>query len=153
MKEVFIDTELWSFALKKPLEKKPNLLKRYKQAKDFLMTRFKEDIIYISSHQLSEIFHVLSFRGNKLPIKFTINYIEKVMKLKNIKIINNNLIHFKKSMELSQESNIHIWDFLCVLPVIYQIEIIYTCDTHFKAEVFKNFKRSIQNPLDFWLSL
>jgi len=40
-----------------------------------------------------------------------------------------------------------------MLPIINQIEIIYSCDKHLKSEYFQKMKVPIQNPLDIWLDL
>lgn len=153
MVRVFIDTELWSFALKIPEETtdQEDVIARHDKAYSFLDEKLQIDNIYLSTHQLHELFHALSFRGAKLDTNFTRQYIEHLLELQNVTVVSNTIAHFKKSMILSCKSGIHIWDFLCILPVINQVEIIYTCDSHFKNEVFDDFKKPIQNPLGEWL--
>ena len=152
---LFIDTELWSFALKTP-ENAPDLeraLGRHEIANEFLKKKLASDQIYITTHQLTEIFHALSFRGAKLDRNFTRAYIENLMKLQNVIVVNTTSVHFKKAMVLSCISGVHVWDFLCVIPVINHVETLFTCDSHFQNKIFETFKKPIQNPVDFWLEL
>jgi hypothetical protein len=88
-----------------------------------------------------------------LPVQFTIEYIENLMKLENVTIVDTNALHFQNAMSLCRISGIHIWDFLCVLPVVEKIEQIYTCDSHFKNRVFTDFNKPIENPIAFWLDI
>jgi predicted nucleic acid-binding protein len=154
MVRAYIDTELWAFALKKAKEGDDTaIVSRFEKANAFLKKSFSRDQIYISSHQLHEIFHVLSFRGRKLPIQFTVEYIENLMKLENVTIVENSTLHFQSAMNLCRTSGIHIWDFLCVLPVVERIEQIYTCDSHFKNKAFTGFNKPIENPINFWMNI
>jgi predicted nucleic acid-binding protein len=154
MTRIFIDTEIWSFGLKKPEENDSEEMKnRFTIAHNFLMERIKNDEIFISTHQIAEIFHVLSFRGKKLPIEFSSSFIEKLTQMSNISIIPITKNHIKQAFSLCNDSGIHIWDFLCIIPITNNIEIIYTCDKHMKSKIFQNFKIPIQNPIDIWLNL
>jgi predicted nucleic acid-binding protein len=154
MARVYIDTELWSFAIKKPKENySADAKDKHNLASSFLKQKFQKDRIFISFHQLAELFHALSFRGSKLPVEKSRDYLEKLVRMENVTIIANDLIHFRNAMQMSQDSNIHIWDFLCILPIIDHIEIIYTCDSHFKNDIFKTFNKPIENPLGKWLPI
>ena len=154
MAKIFIDTEIWSFGLKKPDKSDPeNIINRFTIANNFIVERIKNDQIFITTHQICEIFHVLSFRGKKLPIEFTISYIEHLLSLSNISTITIATSHLKRAFLLSKTSGIHIWDYLCIIPLIHNLDIIYTCDKHFNTESFQKLKIPIQNPLNFWLEL
>ena len=79
---VFVDTEIWSFAQKMPVKEKfrnkleyERFLKVHMKAKSFLKKVLRKEIIYMSLHQVAEIFHVLSFRGFKLPMDFVVEYV------------------------------------------------------------------------------
>lgn len=154
MPRVFIDTEIWSFALKKPRKNAPeDEKKRFILAHHFLTERITNDEIVLTTHQVAEIFHVLSFRGKKLPTTFTRSYIEHLLLLPNVSVIPISKSHLEKAMALSQDAGIHVWDFLCVVPLVKQIEIIYSCDKHMQSELFQTFKIPVQNPLNVWLNL
>lgn len=156
-----IDTELWSFALKKPSRKfyRTDLeyneaLKIHQNSNSFLKKIIHNENyqIYFTNHQLSELFHVLSFRGNKLPIKDSVKFIKNLILLKNISIIINSFKDFLESMNLSMQSKIHIWDFLCVVPLKDYLNEIYTVDRHFQHDIFKRFNFKIKNPIEYWLT-
>lgn len=152
MTRVFIDTELWNYAIKKPKDNVDSVAKnRYLLASSFLKERFKKDHIYISNHQIAEMFHVFSFRGSRIPIVTTRTYLENLGNMENITVIEVDALHIKNAMKLSQESGVHIWDFLCILPVLDHVEIIYTCDSHFQSRTFEDFGKPIENPLGDWL--
>ncbi|MFX0101260.1 MAG: hypothetical protein ACFFCS_16930 [Candidatus Hodarchaeota archaeon] len=154
MAKIYIDSEIWSYALKKPKDGSSNaIIERYTKAKTFLLERITNDEIFLSLHQLHELFHILSFRGNKLPPDFTKKYLENLTKMETVTIVNNSLTHFKKAMERSILSGIHIWDFLCVIPLVNSIEIIYSCDKHFDSDEFKSFKKPIMNPIGTWFNV
>jgi hypothetical protein len=139
-------------ALKKPYEEEGNnKFSLYIKTKEFLVDKLKNDMIYTSTHQLGEIFHVLSFRGSKLPLIFTRDYIKNLIKLDNVIIIHNEISHLKDAIKYSSESGIHVWDFLCILPLLDYVETIYSCDHHFFSEYFQHFNIIIENPIDFWL--
>ncbi|MHA1521743.1 MAG: hypothetical protein ACTSRK_16305 [Promethearchaeota archaeon] len=162
--KVFIDTEIWSFALKNPtsqqVEVTPSLKVNHVKANDFLVNCLTNFDIFISTHQLTEIFHVLAYRGKKLSKEDAQDYITTLIDSENIFIIPTQLKHIQKSMSLSVQSGVHIYDFLCVLPIISKVESLYSCDTHFTTPIFESFKIPISNlkipisnPLDVWLKL
>ena len=102
MAKIYIDSEIWSYALKKPKGGSSNaIIERHTRAKTFLLERITKDEIYLSLHQLHELFHILSFRGNKLPPEFTKKYLENLAKMETVTIVNNSLTHYKKAMERS----------------------------------------------------
>jgi len=63
------------------------------------------------------------------------------------------LDHIKLAIKLSKESGIHIWDFLCVIPILDHISIAYTVDIHFTHEIFQKLGLKVRNPLGKWISI
>ena len=61
--------------------------------------------------------------------------------------------HVIEAIQLSMKSGIHIWDYICVLPLYNHVEILYSCDEHFKHKSFKSLGPKIENPLDIWITL
>jgi len=61
--------------------------------------------------------------------------------------------HVCLAARLSAESGIHIWDFLCIVPIIDYIDIAYTIDPHFQHKVFKKLGIKMENPLGKWLTI
>jgi len=154
---IFIDTELWSFALKKPAKEKfeegfERAYRMHTRAKEFLLENVERDIV-MCSHQLAEIYHVLAFRGLRLPADFVLEYLTSLMESPNVILRETLPEHVKKAVESSMESGIHLWDFLCIYPILDELEIIYTCDAHFKHETFRKFNVEIINPLNVWINL
>ncbi|AEA46946.1 hypothetical protein [Archaeoglobus veneficus] len=154
---IFIDTELWSFALKKPVKEKfgDGFEKAYKmhvEAKKFLLENVERDIL-MSSHQLAEIYHVLAFRGLRLPVKFVLEYVINLMEAPNVILREVLPEHVRKAVDSSVKSGIHLWDFLCIYPILDELEVIYTCDAHFKHEEFRKLGVEIINPLDVWINV
>lgn len=47
--------------------------------------------------------------------------------------------HIIESFTASKETGIHIWDFLCFVPLKNYVEIIYSLDRHF-LEIGKRYK-------------
>ena len=74
MKKAMVDTEIWAISKKKPDERKLTsrekfikALKMHQKAKLFFRNTFPKLKVYMSLHQLAEIYHVLAFRGIKIP--------------------------------------------------------------------------------------
>jgi len=81
---IFIDTQLWIYAFKKPQREKFISSEEYKEALQmhskavkFISDVLLNHIIYITTHQLAEIFHALAFRGIKTNSRQALNIIEK----------------------------------------------------------------------------
>ncbi|MGQ9722196.1 MAG: hypothetical protein ACUVXA_12845 [Candidatus Jordarchaeum sp.] len=157
---VMIDTEVWSFSLKAPMKEKFDSEEKYKKALEAhakaattIKNTLLNDTVYMSLHQISELYHVLSFRGVRLSSQAVRNYVQNIMdseEIVKVEVTKKDLI---EAMQLSAQSGIHIWDFLCFVPVKKYIDVVHTADEHFKHDVFKKFNIKVINPLDFWTQL
>lgn len=158
--KVFIDTELWSFAKKKPSANKFQDKSRFLRAsefhsrsKEFLTNQIKRNEIYMTTHQLAEIFHVLGFRGSKLPLTHVQDYCQNLLENEFMHFYQTAFRDFKEAMVLSIKSGIHVWDYLCLIPFYKEIDVIYSCDSHFQDTTFQELGPPIENPLDVWIPL
>jgi len=155
--DIMIDTEIWSLSVKKPLRDKfsskegyDKAIEIHDKARMLVKNALSNDTIYMSAHQIAEIFHVLAYRGTKLPLQFAKKYIKSLIDAKEIVKIEVTWTDFLESIRLSSMSGIHIWDFLCLIPIKKYIEVMYTLDKHFTHEVFKKFGIKIINPFGSW---
>jgi len=158
--KVFIDTQLWIFALKIPEEKDfnnkqeyENSFKNYEVANNFLKDKLHSDEIHMTYLQLGEIFHALGFRGKKLPLNYVQEYCSQLLSGEYMHWYDINYKTIKKALEISTLSKIHVWDYLCVLPFHKDIEIIFSCDKHFTHDSFKSLGPSVENPIKDWFLL
>jgi len=157
---IFVDTEIWSFAQKMPVKGKfknkseyEKFLNIHVKAKSFLKKALNEDIIYMSLHQMAEIFHVLAFRGLKLPLNFVVEYVNALLFSERVVKVPVTTSHIQEAFKLSNNSGIHIWDFLCIIPIKDYLDRIYTVDKHFLHETFQKLGIKIENPLKFWIKI
>ncbi|HDZ19222.1 MAG TPA: hypothetical protein ENH75_13055 [archaeon] len=107
----------------------------------------------MTNHQLCEIYHSLAFRGTRLPAEFVSAYCNQLLSSKFMRWYQVLVSHVKQAVIFSIKSQIHIWDYLCVLPLYKDVEIIYSCDKHFKHDTFQSLGPKIENPLDNWITL
>ena len=157
MSNIMIDTQIWVYSKKIPKKDKfesevlfDKAMKAHLKALDFFNGLSEDTNIYFSYQQVGELFHSLAFRGSKVPLKATKEFILDLIKSDNIKIIQYSNRDLEKAISLSSRSNIHIWDYLCVIPLIAYISKIFTTDEHFKDKTFSDFGVSIENPLYDW---
>jgi len=143
--KILIDTEIWSFGFKRPVRDMFKSdddyevhLELHRKANRFLSEKLKKDIIFMSHHQLAEIWHVLTMRGKKISKETVYRIIQNIMKSKNIMLMDVTVGDIQESLFLSKDSGAHIWDFLVVIPCKDEIETIYTMDEHFKNKQFEN---------------
>jgi hypothetical protein len=157
---IFIDTELWIFAKKIPdrsnfqtqleYDKALNL---HQKASEFLKKQIIENEISMTNHQICEIFHALAYRGKKFPKNVASKYCNQLLSSKFMNWFQVLYKHVKKAIEISTKSGIHIWDYLCVLPLYNEVEILYSCDEHFKHKSFQSLGPKVENPLNIWITL
>lgn len=152
-----VDTELWSLAKKRPLRAKFGSEDEFEKAMDlhlkaisFFENEFIKIKLYMTVHQLAELFHVLAFRGYRIPLEEASAIILEIIKDPTIVKVKVSVEHVLEAMKESIETNIHIWDFLCFLPAKGLVETIYTVDKHFKT-IGARHGVSIVNPIGEWL--
>ena len=157
---IFIDTEIWIFAQKIPDRSNFQEVSEYEKAFDlhkksdeFLKNCIVESEISMTNHQLCEIFHALSFRGKKAPTSIASKYCNQLLSSKFMHWYQVFDKHVKQALDLSMKSGIHIWDYICVLPLYNEVELLYSCDEHFKHKSFQSLGTKIENPLDIWITL
>ena len=157
---IYIDTEIWIFAQKIPDFSKfqnkseyQKALQLHKRASDFLRQKIIESEINMTNHQLCEIYHSLAFRGLRLQEEFVSAYCNQLLSSKFMHWYQVLGSHVKQAIAFSTKSRIHIWDYICVLPLYNDVEILYSCDEHFKHDTFQSLGPKIENPLDKWIVL
>jgi predicted nucleic acid-binding protein len=157
MPNVFIDTELWIYSLKKPDQLKYEDSHRFQldmekhvNAKIFFRDLPTDNKIFFTIEQLCENYHNLRFRGSCLEPKFVNDFILALTSSPASKIVEVSRELYEKCIRLSTQANIHIWDFLCVIPLCGKIDLIYTTDKHFLNSSFGDLGIPIQNPLKDW---
>jgi len=156
---IFIDTEIWSLAQKEPAREKfsdddsyKRALDAHQRAKRLIYNSLEKHRIYMSYHQLSELYHVLGFRGSKLPLSHVKEILQAILESKKIVKVPVRRDHIELSMELSARSGIHIWDFLCIVPILNFIDTTFSIDRHFLHPVFKELGVKVKNPLNIWIT-
>ena len=87
MIKTFVDTEIWSLAKKKPVREKfksqadyEKALRIHESCRRFFEEEFENMRIYMTLHQIAEIFHVLAFRGHRIPLSEALTIVEGIMK-------------------------------------------------------------------------
>ena len=154
-----VDTELWSFAKKKPDEGRfasredfVRALDMHERARDFFLNVFPGLKVYMSVHQLAEIYHVLAFRGTRVSKAYAENVVRAILEDERIVKVAVTLEHVVEAVRESVESNIHVWDYLCFIPVKDYIDTVFTCDRHF-VTIGEKYDVKVVNPLGIWITL
>jgi len=157
---IFIDTEIWIFAQKIPdrsnFQNKSEYNKAldlHQKSSDFLKQKIIENEISMTNHQICEIFHALAYRGKKVPKNIASKYCIQLLSSKFMHWYQVLDKHVKAAIEFSIKSGVHIWDYICVLPLCDDVKILYSCDEHFKHETFQSLGPKVKNPLDVWITL
>jgi hypothetical protein len=157
---IFIDTQLWIYAQKEPdpsrfptKQEYQRMLAIHQQADAFLQQQVKKSVIAMTYHQLAEIYHNLAFQGQRLDVEFCSQYCSTLLRSKFMRWFLIREPHLQDGLLLSKQSGIHVWDYLCVLPVIQDVDVLYTCDSHFQHETFTSLQRPIHNPIGEWLAI
>ncbi len=157
---IFIDTQLWIFAQKIPKKEKfrddnsyNQMVEFHQTSQKFLAQKIQTEEIAMTNHQLGEIFHALAYRGDKLKLEFSKKFCLQLMDSESIHLYLITNEDLKECISLSGESGIHIWDYLCIIPLLREILEIFTCDTHFQNESFQKLGKPITNPLTQWMVL
>ncbi len=157
MANVFIDTELWVYSLKRPDQSRYQDTQRFQldtdkhlDAKSFFKKLNPDCHYYFTIHQLCEIYHNLRFRGSQLDAAFVNKFMTSLASAPTSTIIEISKEVYERCTQLSQQSNIHIWDFLCIIPLSGKIDLIYTTDKHFQNQYIVDLGIPIRNPLKEW---
>ena len=160
LSNIMIDTQIWIFSKKAPKKVKfdsdedfDKAMILHEKALEFFSKLPEDSILYFSTQEIGELFHSLSFRGSKVPLKDTKGFIHDLINSDNVKIIPYVISDLKRALDLSTRSNIHIWDYLCVIPLIGHVSKVFTTDMHFKDKSFSEFDISIENPLGTWQNI
>lgn len=155
-----IDTQLWVYRKKIPVKNKyqnsldfQNAMKLHQNAVKFFKNLPNDTLIYLTLHQIGELFHAFAFRGLRTPINQTRQFIHDLMNSKSARVLPISDKDLREAIDLSAKSNIHLWDYLCVIPLKSYISTIYTTDIHFRDESFRQFDIPIENPLSSWEDL
>ena len=155
---IYIDTEIWIFAQKilDPLKFQDKseynkALNFHEKASEFLNQKISESEIYITNHQLYEVFHALAFRGMKFPKDFVSKYCNQLLSSEFMLWYQVLESHIRQAINFSIKSGIHIWDYICVLWLYNEVKTIYSCDKHFKHNTFQSLGPKIENPLGEWI--
>jgi len=157
---VFIDTQIWVYAFKKPKREKFDSKEDYdvaagmhNKAKSLIQEALTRHTIYITTHQLAELYHALAFRGVKLNVKEALNIVENIINSTRTVIVEVRRKHYREALRLSSLSHIHIWDYLCIVPLKDSIDVAYTNDKHFLHPTIKGLVPKIENPVNIWLEI
>lgn len=144
---VLIDTNIWHFALVKPIEEPFREI--HTLASTFLSSVLSDPNIRValSSYQVCEILEVL--RRSGLSVDDRLKLLEDFEKGKFfIKPIDFTVVIC--AVKDSAKSNIHIYDYLVVYPLNKIVNRIYSADEHFRHPHFKRIAE-IDNPLSPWI--
>ncbi|MHA1721957.1 MAG: hypothetical protein ACTSXW_02670 [Candidatus Baldrarchaeia archaeon] len=123
------------------------VLKVHMEARVFEKGFKSRDNLYGTSPSCRN-FHVLGFRGFKLPMDFVVEYVNVLLFSERIIKVPVTSSHVQEALKLSRESGIHIWDFLCIVPIREYLDRIYTVDKYFLHETFQKLGIKIENPLE-----
>ncbi|MGC9104094.1 MAG: PIN domain-containing protein [Candidatus Methanodesulfokora sp.] len=157
MRNVMIDTEIWSIAKKRPLpnnfsskEDYLEALNAHEAARKFFLETLPSLKVYISAHQLAEIYHVLAFRGARLSREQAASIVLAILEDDDIVKVPVTQRHVEEAVKESKESGIHVWDYICFLPVKDYVDAIFSCDLHFR-KIGEKHKIEVINPIGLWL--
>ncbi len=103
-------------------------------------------------HQIAEIFHVLAFRGHRIPLDEAVAVVESIIDDDSIVKVPVLAEHLKESFRESRETGIHVWDFLCFIPLKNYVDVIYSLDRHF-VKIGEIYGVKVVNPTKEWLEI
>lgn len=151
MPAILIDTRIWVLALKSPfLQASDPEFQLAGQAQAFvshcLQSRHQ---LLLSSQLLAEVFHVMTQRGRRVRAEQAARLVGDLLLHRPSSYRSTTKRTFRKSLDLSSHSGVHIWDYLVVLPFEGHIDHIYTMDPHFQDPSFTRLA-AVSNPLAVW---
>ncbi|RSN71714.1 hypothetical protein [Candidatus Methanodesulfokora washburnensis] len=92
-----------------------------------------------------------SFQRSKAPREEVANIVLAILKDGDIVKVPLLQRHVEEAIKESTTSGIHVWDYLCFLPVKDYVDTIFSCDFHFQK--IGGYKVKVVNPLNLWLLL
>ncbi len=128
-------------------------LRIHNRANEFLRNALLNHIVYLTTHQLAEIFHALAFRGDRIDVREVLGIIEKIIKSTRTAIVEVKKKHYREALRLSSLSGIHVWDYLCIIPLREVIDVAYTNDKHFLHPTIQRLIPKIENPVGKWIAI
>lgn len=148
MKKVIIDTGIFEYAFVKP--KETEFLDLHQKANSWLRGVLEKETIEIlmSAYQIAEVLEV--FRRVGASKEARESFVELIDEGFIKKALHYEIV--KEAHMLSTRSNIHIYDYLVVLPFKGEAEGIYSSDKHFQHHDFTSVATVI-NPLDNWITI
>lgn len=150
MNRTLIDTRIWALALKVAyMTKSDPDYSLADRAKSLVVDTLKKDRVLVSAQLMGEIYHVATRRGIRLPSDDVVTYLNNLLEKDNVLFDITGEETVKKAIELSSKYNVHVWDFLVVLPFETAVDIIYTMDPHFQNPYFQKIAK-LENPLGVW---
>lgn len=147
MKKVIIDTNIFEFAFVKP--KDSEFLELHQKANTFLKELLKTNdiLILMSSYQVAEVLEV--FRKVNATVEAKESFLELIREPR-VFIRETSYELMIKAYHQSNNSHIHIWDYLVVLPFQGEIDEIYSADEHFQHQDFTALA-TVNNPISGWV--
>jgi len=156
---VFIDTQLWVYAFKEPRREGfasdgeyGRAVRMHGKAAEFLRDALLRHTVYVTTHQLAEIFHALAFRGVRMDRGQALSIVEKIARSSRTVVVEVRRRHYREALRLSASTGIHLWDYLCVVPLKGLVEVAYTNDKHFLHPTMKALIPKIENPVGEWIT-
>lgn len=148
MKKVIIDTGIFEYAFVKP--KEMEFLDLHQKANSWLRGVLEKETIEIlmGTYQIAEVLEV--FRRVGASKEARESFVELIDEGFIKKALHYEIV--KEAYMLSTRSNIHIYDYLVVLPFKGEAEEIYSSDKHFQHYDFTSVATVI-NPLDNWITI
>jgi len=151
-----VDTQLWVLAKKKPhpqrfpsVESYEEALKAHELARRFFTEEFARLKVYMSLHQLAELYHVLAFRGVRVPAGEAAALVGEIVEDPSIVKVPVTLAHYREALRESSRTGIHVWDYLCFIPVKSFVEAVYSTDPHFER-ICREHGVKLVNPTGWW---
>lgn len=150
MKKILIDTRIWVLTLKKLFfDEGSRELALSERAENTVRSALDADNVLISSQLISEIFHVLTMRGRRIPKSQAVRFIADILDERKVIYRSISKEVAIESARLSEESCVHIWDFLVILPFRDEVDLIYSMDPHFR-DCNQLQLATVENPLGVW---
>ncbi|MEM4430135.1 MAG: hypothetical protein QXM08_03160 [Thermofilaceae archaeon] len=151
-----VDVQLWVLAKKRPSphlfstsEKYEEALRAHEMARRFFAEEFPRLRVYMSLHQLAELYHALAFRGARVPAEEAAMIVEEIVKSPAVIKVPVTLAHYREAVVESTRTGIHVWDYLCFIPVKGFIDTVYSTDPHFER-ICREHNVKLVNPTGFW---